>query len=241
MAASRHEVNRKTLTDQVADLIAGLIRERGLHAGDPLPATAELSESFNVSRPVVREAIAELAGRGLLRRHQGRESVVTVPGSDHLERLFSYRIEDAGISDEHLQEYRECVEVAAARLAARNATAEDDARLEQRVEAMRSARRRAELLDADVELHRAIAQAGRNELLILTLDAITPLLRSTRAKVWQGLLSAGIARTAIVDNHAEIVARIRERDEDGAAGAMDAHLRDARLALEARAKKRQRR
>jgi DNA-binding FadR family transcriptional regulator len=230
MAASRHEVNRKTLTDQVADLIAGMIRERGLHAGDALPATAELSESFNVSRPV--------AGRGLLRRHQGRESVVTVPGSDHLERLFSYRIENAGISDEHLQEYRECVEVAAARLAARNATDEDDARLEERVQSMRTARRRAELLDADVELHRAIAQAGRNELLILTLDAITPLLRSTRAKVWQGLLSAGIARTAIVDNHAEIVARIRERDQDGAAGAMEAHLRDARLALEARAKKR---
>jgi GntR family transcriptional repressor for pyruvate dehydrogenase complex len=237
MAVSRQQVTRTTLTDQVADLIAELIRDRGLRAGDPLPATAELSESFNVSRPVVREAIAELAGRGLLRRHQGRESIVTVPGSDHLERLFSYRIEDAGISDEHLQEYRECVEVATARLAARHATADDDAALLDRVERMRSARRRADLLDADVALHRQVAVAARNELLILTLDAITPLLRATRAKVWTGLLAAGIARKAIVDNHEQIVTRILARDEDGAAAAMETHLRDARLALEARAKK----
>lgn len=233
MAASR-QVTRTTLTDQVADLLVDLIRERGLRPGDALPATAELSESFNVSRPVVREAIAELAGRGLLRRHQGRESIVTIPGSDHLGRLFSYRIEDAGISDEHLQEYRECVEVAAARLAAKNATAEDDAELDRRLDEMRTSTRREPLLDADVAFHRAIAAASRNDLLVLTLDAITPLLRATRARVWTGLIGAGIAVEAIVDNHAEVAARIKERDQDGAAAAMEAHLREARLAIEKR-------
>src|SRR2546430_7550992 len=64
--------------------------------------------------------------------------------------------------------------VATARLAARHATAEDDARLEQRVGAMRSARRRAELLDADVELrseeHTSELQSQSNLVCRLLLE-----------------------------------------------------------------------
>jgi len=234
------KVTRTTLTEQVADLLIDLIRTRGLRAGDPLPGTAALSETFNVSRPVVREAIAELAGRGLLLRHQGRESIVTVPDSRHLEQLLQYRIEDARISDEHVQQYRECVEVAAARLAAREVTPETLERLDERVEAMRGAKSRAALVESDVALHRQIAIACGNELLILTLDAVTPLLRTTRTKVWAGLLGSGIGADAIVDAHASIVEHVRRGDEEGAGRAMQVHLSEARRALEVSERRRTR-
>src|SRR5262249_51756758 len=124
------------------------------------------------------------------------------------------------------------VEVAAARLAAREATPESHERLAERVETMRAAKSRAALVEADVAFHREIAIAGGNELLILTLDAVTPLLRSTRTKVWAALLGSGIGVDAIVTAHEAILADVRRGDEDEAGRAMQVHLSEARRALE---------
>ena len=66
-------LSRRSLADQVADALIDLILKEGLQEGDSLPSTAELSERFGVSRTVVREALAALAGRGILSRSQGRE------------------------------------------------------------------------------------------------------------------------------------------------------------------------
>lgn len=225
-------IPRRSLTDQVADALVELIRERGLRTGDTLPPTADLSESFNVSRPVIREAVAELAGRGLLRRQQGRESVVTVPGSEHLERLLRYRIEGIGVSDDALQDYREFLEVAAARLAARHASDDDIAELRTRLDALRTARGDAALHNADVAFHRAVAVAAHNELIVLTLDAVASLIRQLRTKAWSGWKAAGGGLAPIIDAHARILQEIADHNEDGAAAAMLDHLAQARQGVE---------
>ena len=64
-------LSRRTFTDQVAEAILELIRDRGLRDGDTLPPAAGMAERFGVSRPVLREALADLAGRGLSERQQG--------------------------------------------------------------------------------------------------------------------------------------------------------------------------
>lgn len=51
----------------------------GRKVGDPIPTESELCEHFEVSRPTVRQAIAELVTEGYLTRSKGKGTFVTKP------------------------------------------------------------------------------------------------------------------------------------------------------------------
>lgn len=70
---------RPRLPDSIAGLLLQMLAERGLRAGDVLPAEAELARQFNVSKSVIREALNQLAGSGLIRIQQGRASSLDAP------------------------------------------------------------------------------------------------------------------------------------------------------------------
>jgi DNA-binding transcriptional regulator YhcF (GntR family) len=97
-------LSRRSLADQVADALAQYILEEGLQEGDSLPSTAELAERFDVSRTVVREALADLAGRGVLTRSQGRESIVATPGSSELTSLLQFRLRRSDMATDDIFE-----------------------------------------------------------------------------------------------------------------------------------------
>lgn len=210
------------------DELLKLIEERQLKANDTLPATAELADALDVSRTVVREAIAELAGQGLLQRRQGRETVVTLPDAAQLERLLRLRFSINGADFESLQDYREVIEVGAARLAAQRATDEDIAALTDRLEKLRAAADGgAELHLADQEFHREVARVSGNDMILLTIDGITPLLVQLREHAWAGWTKSGKGVGPIVEAHATILQKIAEHDVEGAAAAMRDHLTQA--------------
>ena len=222
-------LSRRTFTDQVAEAILELIRDRGLRDGDTLPPTAGMAERFGVSRPVLREALADLAGRGLIERQQGRESIVRLPGAEQIARLLDYQVEQTDISDVQLHELREALEVRSARLAAVNATKDDMAELEQRLTALREAALDVEAsLDADVAIHRAVARASGNPLFALILDALGPLLLSSRRHAWKSYVSLGGDYEQVIAWHAEIVQAILAQDPDAADAAMASDLQSAR-------------
>lgn len=225
-------VHRASLSEQVTEGILALIRETGLRSGDSIPPTAELADTFDVSVPVVREAIAGLAALGVLRRQQGRETVVSTPEAAHLARLLRFRVESAEVDDPSIQRFREVVEVGNAELAAQT---RDDAALERLDEALarlRAASTDEELHEADVAFHAAVARAGGNDLFILTLEAMEPLLHRLRSTVWKGWVASGGDLVSIVEAHAVILDRIRAQDARGAAAAMHDHLMQARRGLE---------
>jgi GntR family transcriptional regulator, transcriptional repressor for pyruvate dehydrogenase complex len=62
---------RQSVSDQVAERILDLIRNRTLRAGDRLPTERDLAASLHVSRPSVREAIRGLTRMGIVRSVQG--------------------------------------------------------------------------------------------------------------------------------------------------------------------------
>lgn len=224
-------LQRVSLADMAVDALIRLVEERGLKAGDALPATAELADALDVSRTVVREAIAELAGQGLLQRRQGRETVVTLPDSSQLERLLRLRFSVQGADFESLQDFREVIEISAARLAAERATDEDLATMRVRLAALRSAGTHDARHEADQEFHRAIAVAAHNDMVLLTIDGITPLLFQLRQHAWSGWAKSGRGVEPIVEAHATILERIEEHDPEGAGTAMLEHLTQAREGL----------
>ena len=225
-------IRRSSLTDQVTEAILELIEERNLREGDALPGTSELAEMLGVSVPVIREAAAGLAAVGMIKRQQGRESVVSTPDSTHMARLFSLRVLSSNVDDEGLQEFREIVEVGNARLAARNRDDADLVALDDALTHLRQVSDAEQLHAADVIFHAAVASSAKNDLCELTLEALEPVLWRLRRRVWTGWVLAGGDLQSIVEAHSTILEAIRTGDEDGAAQAMAAHLLQARRGLE---------
>lgn len=226
-------LRRNSLAEQAAEAIIELISDQRLRDGDPLPATSELADMLEVSIPVIREAIAGLAAIGLLRRQQGRESTVSVPDSSHMARLLTLRVSGVEVEDERVQQYREIVEVGNAQLAAAHHTPADIVALEQAMTHMRSVMTAEELHVADVAFHAAVARATANDLCELTLEALEPMLRRLRRRVWGGWVAAGGGLDTIVEAHSTILEAIRSGDQAAASQAMANHLAQARSGLEA--------
>src|SRR5690606_33355018 len=116
-------------TSRVSEQLLELLQTDGLVEGDSIPPTGELAERFGVSRTVIREALAELTGRGIISRQQGREGIVSVPGSDQISVLLRSRMGTDEFSFAQLHELREVLELEAARMAARRAVLADVAAL----------------------------------------------------------------------------------------------------------------
>lgn len=64
---------------QVAQVLQEQIKSGDWRVGDRLPSEATLCEIFNVSRPVIRQALHELLTEGLIVRRKGQGSFVATP------------------------------------------------------------------------------------------------------------------------------------------------------------------
>ena len=203
------------LGDQIAAEIERRIRTGEICPGSRLASERELCAEFEVSRVVVREAIARLKNDGYIATRQGAGARVPLqPG-----RL-SYRLP---IADEleradlvHIVEMRFAVEVLAAELAALRHTASDLAAMRQALDAMNAA------LDAGVDgseaddrFHHAIAAATRNPHLTRFVEFLRFQFGATRRVTWsEHAHASGEARKAQRE-HERIFAAIRSRDAGG--------------------------
>lgn len=196
-------------------------------AGTMLPKEQALAAEYGFSRGVARELIRALEERGVVRVTHGRGATVqpqrqwNVLDRDVLGALSATR--RAGDVVEELLECRRLVEVPAAALAADRATSDDLDEMERALSAMDSpagtSRRRAEpapIVRAQLAFHHALAHATQNR----------PLARFVHVLLDGGAERPGfMARGRIaVDEHRRILAAVRARDRDAAAGAMRDHL-----------------
>jgi len=217
-------VKRTTLVGAAVDELLHLIETRRLSAGDTLPSTQELAEELEVSRTVVREAIAELAGQGLLVRRQGKDTAITFPDAEQFERLLRLRFALSGAKLDELREFRGVVAVGAARLAAERATVEDDSALHRVIESISQFGSGEALAELDQRFHAEIARMARNDLVILSLEGMWPLLAELSALQSELLRQTGGSRPVLVDSYQSVQAAIVRRDPDAAARAMEKHL-----------------
>ncbi len=74
-------ISHSRTSDEVVRQIELLLLEGILRDGDRLPGERELSRRFDVSRPILREALKELENRGLLvSQHGGGTYVADIIG-----------------------------------------------------------------------------------------------------------------------------------------------------------------
>jgi len=219
------------LFERVAEKILNLISSGAWKAGDRLPPERELSESFGVSRTVVREAVKALEARGVLESTTG--SGVSVRNIDFnmvSRSLQTYMQLSSHVDFEfRLNEVRRVVEVELVALAAERVTPEQLAQLREICHQMRSGNKTAaEMAELDFQLHVTLAEATQNELFKVLLAPLIDQLRGQITLTTEGLPhSVDLA----LSEHEAIVNAVGNHDAEAARRAMSKHLEHTRAVL----------
>jgi GntR family transcriptional repressor for pyruvate dehydrogenase complex len=209
--------------DRVSELVTHLeqqILSGNLAPGDQLPSERKLSDDWDVSRSVVREAINRLASLGLVRSVHGSGTRVEAPNGRPITQGYQRLLRQGEVELVHLAQVRLPLETTIAGLAARHRTDEQLARLDRTQDVLAQPRGSLEAqVQADLEFHAVLAEASSNPLFGLVLAPIQALLIESRRRT----LGRHGARVAL-EHHGVILDAVRRRDEPAAVEAMRRHL-----------------
>jgi GntR family transcriptional regulator, transcriptional repressor for pyruvate dehydrogenase complex len=222
-------IKRATLVDKLVAEVRSEITSGRLVVGQRLPNEAKMAGQFGVSRPLLRQALAELRAEGFVQTESGRGTFVRHPTETDLADAFGHQLLLAatgpGPTADHLYEARQAIEVMAAELAAQRATQESLATLDRLLATMiESADDAAAYTAADVGFHVAVARATFNPLLPALLAPLATL-------IVKGMFESHSAPDAVsqgIAAHTKVLRAIKRRDPAAARRAMVAHLRESR-------------
>jgi GntR family transcriptional repressor for pyruvate dehydrogenase complex len=216
-------VRKNRRYEQVAEQIHQLIARGVLKPGDRLPPERELAIKFGVGRGSIRDAIRTLEIMGVVEPRHGHGTVVRELSADSLvvplASVLSYKRELVA----ELLDVRRMIEPALAARAAKNATPEEIARMQQILDRQREKMRSGQpTIEEDSEFHYAIAVAARNTVVLRVLDVLMDLLRESRTRSLQvpGRLERSIA------GHRRVLRAIERRDSAAAEAAVQKHLQE---------------
>ncbi|MGY4803148.1 FadR/GntR family transcriptional regulator [Teichococcus aerofrigidensis] len=218
-------IRPQPLAGAVASHLETLILEGVLRPGERLAPERELAEALGVSRPSLREALAQLENRGLLTGSRAGTQVADflAPLSGPLATLFG---QSPRIARDYF-EYRRLMEPEAAALAARRITDPERVALREALAAMEAAHRRAvptEEAEADLRLHRLLHEASHNLVLLHVLRVLADLLRRGILVSHEQYWRRDDLRGAILAQHLGIGEAVLAGDAAAAAEAMRGHI-----------------
>ena len=221
------KIQAEKLSNAVVRQIEQLILRGILRPGERLPSERDLSERLGVSRPSLREAIAELQETGLLSSRAGAGIyVANVMGSAFspaLIRLFSEH--DEAVFD--YLDFRRDLEGLAAARAARLGSDTDLKVVDtvfQKMEAAHSKRNPADEARLDAEFHLSIIEASHNVVMLHMMRSMFDLLREGVFYNRQIMFKQRTTRDNLLGQHRAINVALQNRDPDAARAAVEAHL-----------------
>lgn len=176
-----------------------------------------LAGELEIGRMPVHEALARLASDGFLTVLPRRGTVVSAFTLNDVLDLF---------------EAREAIECGAVRIAARKATDDDVAALEQLVTAAEQARTTAQpedYLQADYQIHLFLVRILNNSML---QDQVERLLMHN-LRFWRFYFSTRTVRVAAMLSHDDLLTAMRDHDGEAAQNAMRSHITESRGMLQA--------
>jgi len=216
--------------EQVSAEVERQIVEGTLRPGDQLPGEVEMAEMFGVNRSTVREGIRRLESEGLVRRASPRRLVVSLPRSKDLASRHTRALKLMEITFRELWQVAVATEPLAAELAARSATEEDVARLDENQRRMAHVVETGESpVELDTAFHILVADCTRNRVLKLAHEPIAFLLFPGLEALIPHLPQAP-GRQLVA--HQKVIDAIRLGDADTARDWMHRHLVDFRRGYE---------
>lgn len=221
------KVPAEKLSQAVVRQIESLILHGVLRPGERLPAERDLSDRLGVSRPSLREAVAELQERGLLVARAGAGIFVAdVLGSAFSPALVElFRSDDQALFD--YVAFRRDMEGLAAERAARQGSDTDLKVIDtifRKMEAAHSKRDPSDEAALDADFHMAIIEASHNVIMLHMLRSMYDLLKEGVFYNRQAMFRQRTTRDQLLDQHRAINTALQGRDPAAARAAVEAHL-----------------
>jgi GntR family transcriptional repressor for pyruvate dehydrogenase complex len=221
------KVESPRVATSIAHQIEGLILKGILRPGERLPSERDLAAQMEVSRPSLREALAELEESGL---------IVTRPGSgayiaEVLGAVFAPPLVNLfSTHDEAMFDYisfRKDMEGIAAERAATLGSDTDLRVIDAifgKMEAAHESRIAKDEASLDADFHLSIVEASHNVVMLHTMRAMYDMLKQGVFYNRQLLFGMKTTRAELLDQHRAINAGIQSRDGKTARAAVEAHL-----------------
>ena len=211
------------LSQSVVEQIELLILRGILRPGERLPSERDLSDRMGVSRPSLRDAIADLEDKGLLARRAGAGIYV----SDSLDRSFPPALVQLfSRHDEAVYDYiafRRDMEGLAAERAAKFASDTDLKVIAELFQKMEGAPE-GQGADLDSDFHMAIIEASHNVLMVHMMRAMYDLLKQGVFYSRQVVIQITNTRLDLLEQHRAINDALQARDPVKARAAIEAHM-----------------
>lgn len=221
------KIETEKLSSAVVRQIELLILRGILRPGERLPAERDLAERLGVSRPSLRQAIAELQELGLIASKPGAgifiADVLGSAFSPALERLFATH-------DEAMFDYlsfRRDLEALAAERAAVAASHSDLQVIQTTFDQMETAHQRRSSKDEarlDAQFHMAILEASHNVVMLHMMRSMFDLLQAGVFYNRQIMFKRRTTRAQLLEQHRAINDGLQARDPVAARAAVVAHL-----------------
>lgn len=173
------KVDRRRYSEQVIQSIKTEILSNRFAVGDKLPGEKELTQNFNISRTVVREAIRVLEESGLVEIRKGPKGGVFVTHSFHKPVSNSLKdlIDHGQLTIDHLFKVRALIEPHVAFEAALNAKPEDLQPLRDLIDESLAHLDDVLLLKTNnIRFHLLLTKAAGNPVLSLLMDSVIELV-----------------------------------------------------------------
>ncbi len=188
--------------------------------GSKLPSERSLSELFEVSRPVIREALKVLQAQRLIDVMPGKGSYVTDLKPTGGEVTIEHMLRRGAINTRDVVIARRMIESEAAALAALHRTQSDLRHMADVLQAFDEADKVQLAIELDVAFHEAVVIASKNAVIQIMFGSIRDLVR---AMVTRSLTDQSVRRVGAPIHH-EILRAIEMQDPDAARAAVARHV-----------------
>jgi len=227
----RHEgfgggmLERKSISEQVANRILSMIKSGNLRPGDRLPTEAQMGIAFGISRPPLREALKALTLMGVLESRQGGRYTVTDLSPSRLVAPFNVMLSVSEYDVHEHFEARAVVDLELVRLGTIRASSEQRERIRQHaIDGRAFFNDPVAFRLLDIEFHQSLNDAADNRLLSALAQGLYDIGLDVRriASSIPGNIEKSVAQ------HIDVADAVVARDARGAVAAYRRHLEHVR-------------
>ncbi|NQD70874.1 FadR family transcriptional regulator [Sphingobacterium shayense] len=215
------EIDTSSLVDKVEHRLMEYIKENQLKVGDVLPKELDLSDSFGVSRTVIREALLRLKTIGLIESKKHKGAVICNPDVlGPLRKVFHPAILDHTTLKD-MFEMRLALEVGMADFIVNKITEEDIVELEGIAKEIVSGDTAAPWqVNDEIRFHGKLYSISQNKVLLELQELLIPIFQYVHQS---SFLERPIVKGDFI-SHEELVEVLKKRDAEAYRKAIRQHL-----------------
>lgn len=222
----QQNVTHKSRLNRVEDDLMTYILGRPVAVGEKIPNEFELGKMFHAGRSTIREAVKELATKGVLEIRRGDGTYVKSHSTLTEDPLGLARLDDKYKLALELFDVRLALEPEIAAAAAGHATDTNKVRLDALCrEVERIYRAGGDHIPKDIEFHTCIAQCSQNRV----MEMLVPIIQ-TAVMTFANLTGRSLMEETL-STHRAVTDAILDGDAVGARCAMVMHLTYNRQAI----------